>query len=80
MSHTPHELHEEFPEHHDTIHRLKTTDPAFADLFDAYHKVNRAIHRAETDVEPTDDLHMADMRKQRMALKDQIAAVLRDAA
>lgn len=80
MSHTPHELHEEFPEHHDTLHRLKTTDPHFAELFDQYHTVNRAIHRAETDVEPTDDLHMADMRKQRMTLKDQIAAILREAA
>ncbi|WP_439155672.1 YdcH family protein [Yoonia sp.] len=80
MSHTPHELHEEFPEHAATLHRLKETDPHFAKLSEEYHTVNRAIHRAETDVEPTDDLHMAEMRKQRLALKDEIAALLRDAA
>lgn len=80
MSHTPHELHEEFPEHQETIHQLKESDPHFAKLFDDYHTVNRAIHRAETDVEPTDDLHMGEMRKERMALKDQIAALLRKAA
>lgn len=80
MSHTPHELHEEFPDHQDTLHRLKETDPHFAKLSEDYHTINRAIHRAETDVEPTDDLHMAQMRKQRLALKDQIAAILREAA
>lgn len=80
MSHTPHELHEEFPEHADTLHRLKENDTHFAKLSEDYHTINRAIHRAETDVEPTDDLHMAQMRKERLAIKDQIAAILRDAA
>lgn len=76
MSHTPHELAEEFPEHLDALHRLKETDAHFAKLSDDYHTLNRAIHRAETDVEPTDDLHMAQMRKERLALKDQISALL----
>ena len=76
MSHTPHELAEDFPEHVQKIHDLKTSDAHFAKLFDQYHEINRAVHRAETDVEPTDDLHMAEMRKQRMALKDQIAGIL----
>ena len=80
MSHTPHELHEEFPDQVRTIQSLKESDAHFAKLHEAYHAVNRAIHRAETDVEPTDDLHMAEMRKQRMALKDQIAQALRSAA
>lgn len=80
MSHTPHELLQEFPEFETTIHKLKEADKHFAKLYDEYHTVNRAIHRAETDVEPTDDLHMVEMRKQRLALKDQIAAVLRQAA
>lgn len=76
MSHVPHELAEEFPEHTDTMHRLKTEDAHFAKLFDAYHEVNRAIHRAETNIEPTDDAHMEDMRKQRMQLKDEIYGML----
>lgn len=76
MSHTPHELLEDFPDKADVIHRLKVDDAHFASLADRYHHVNRAVHRAETDVEPTDDLHMAELRKERMHLKDQIATIL----
>lgn len=76
MSHTPHELAEEFPEHVEQMHALKTNDAHFAKLFDEYHEVNRAVHRAETDVEPTDDLHMQEMRRQRLALKDEIWSIL----
>lgn len=76
MSHTPHELHEEFPDHVDRLSALKQSDAHFAKLADAYHDVNRAVHRAETDVEPTDDTHMQQMRKERMALKDQIWSAL----
>jgi len=74
MAHTPHELHEEFPEHTDRIHDLKTSNPRFAKLFDDYHEINRAVHRAETNIEPTDDAHMEEMRKTRMMLKDQLYA------
>ncbi|AKS46771.1 hypothetical protein SAMN05444287_1894 [Octadecabacter temperatus] len=76
MSHTAHELADEFPEHAAKISDLKQSDAHFAKLSDAYHNVNRAIHRAETDVEPTDDAHMQEMRKERMSLKDQIWTML----
>ena len=76
MSHTPHELAEEFPDHQDAISALKTSSAHFAKLVDQYHDINRAVHRAETDVEPTDDLHMAQMRKERLALKDEIWGML----
>ena len=42
--------------------------------------MNRAIHRAETNVEPTSDDHMQEMRRERIALKDEIAAYLREKA
>lgn len=77
MSHTPHELHEEFPEHAERIHTLKVEDGHFAKLFEDYHETNRAIHRAETNIEPTDDANMENMRKQRMVLKDQLYALLK---
>ncbi|MHA3915711.1 YdcH family protein [Halovulum sp. GXIMD14793] len=78
MSHVPHELVEEFPDKIEKIHTLKVENAHFGKLFDKYHELNRAIHRAETDVEPTDDLHMGEMRKQRLALKDEIASLLAD--
>lgn len=76
MSNTPHELAEEFPNHVEVMQRLKQSDTRFARLFDDYHAINRDIHRAETNVEPTDDLHLAEMRKQRLALKDEIYRLL----
>ncbi len=76
MSHTPHELHEEFPEHAEKLTELKTTDAHFARLADEYHEINRAVHRAETNVEPMDDLAETEMRKKRAHLKDEIYAML----
>ncbi|MEM9573606.1 MAG: YdcH family protein [Pseudomonadota bacterium] len=76
MAHTPHELAEEFPEFVDKMHELKSANAHFARLADEYHEINRAVHRAETNVEPTDDFNMDAMRKQRMALKDEIYGML----
>lgn len=76
MSHTPHELLAEFPEHAFKIQKLKTTEPHFARLYEEYHEINRAIHRAETDIEPTDDANMETMRKKRLKLKDELYAML----
>jgi uncharacterized protein len=80
MSHTPHELAEEFPQAVELMHKLKLDDAHFARLAEEYHDVNRAIHRAETLVEPVSDVHETEMRRKRMALKDEIARILSDAA
>ena len=77
MTNTPHELHEEFPAHAERISTLKQVDAHFARMADEYHQLNRQIHRAETNVEPMEDLAMIDLRKQRAALKDNIYAALR---
>jgi uncharacterized protein len=76
MSHVPHELAEEFPDQTDRIHDLKTSNAHFARLADEYHEVNRAIHRAETRVEPISDEAEQDLRRKRLHLKDEIAAML----
>ncbi|MEL7093586.1 MAG: DUF465 domain-containing protein [Pseudomonadota bacterium] len=76
MSHTPHELAQDFPEHAQQISTLRQTDAHFAKLTDAYHAVNRNVHRAETRVEAVSDEHLVALRKRRMALKDEIYAAL----
>lgn len=76
MSHTPHELHEEFPSQIDLMHQLKMENPHFVRLADQYHDVNRAIHRAETRVEAISDQAEAELRRQRLRLKDEIAQIL----
>lgn len=74
MTHTPHELSEDFPGMAEIIHDLKMTDGEFRWLAEKYHEVNRAVHRAEAKVEPTDQLHEDALRRERMHLKDRIAA------
>lgn len=76
MSHVPHELHEEFPGQADALHALKTSDAHFARISEQYHVVNREIHRIETDVEPASDSALEDLKKKRLHLKDEIAAML----
>jgi uncharacterized protein YdcH (DUF465 family) len=77
MSNTPHELHDEFPDLADRITMLKQVDAHFDRMADRYHALNRQIHRAETNVEPMDDLVMIGLRKERGTLKDSIYAMLR---
>jgi len=72
MSNTPHDLYEDFPDKAETIHALKATDAHFARMVEEYHEVNRAVHRAETLVEPTSPEHENELRQKRMRLKDQI--------
>ncbi|WP_172296948.1 YdcH family protein [Pseudoruegeria sp. HB172150] len=76
MSHVPHILAEEFPEFVDRIGQLKQSDAHFSRLCDEYHELNRTIHRAETNVEPVEDLAEVELRKRRMALKDEIYGIL----
>lgn len=76
MTHTPHELTSDFPEHADRIAALRQSDAHFARLADEYHDINRAVHRAETNVEPTSDDHLNEMRRTRMHLKDELFAIL----
>lgn len=76
MAHTPHELSEEFPDAAEKIHALKQSDAHFARLADEYHEINREIHRHETRIEAASEMHEEDLRKKRMRLKDEIAAIL----
>ncbi|MTI43701.1 hypothetical protein JM93_01585 [Roseibium hamelinense] len=76
MSHVPHELHEEFPDKTEALHSLKLNDAHFAKLSDEYHVVNKEIHRIESEIEPASDEALEDLKKKRLHLKDQIAAML----
>jgi hypothetical protein len=76
MGHTPHELNQDFPGQAEKIHALKTSDAHFAKLVAEYHEVNAVVHRAETNVEPLEQLAETTVRKQRAALKDEIARIL----
>ena len=76
MSHTPHELHEEFPQFAEKLTALKSGNAHFARLAEEYHDLNRQVHRAETNVEPIDGAAEVELRKKRAALKDEIYGML----
>ncbi len=80
MSHTPHELAEEFPDKIEVMRDLKLKDAHFAKLVDEYHEVNRAVHRAESRVDAIDQTAEDDLRKQRLVLKDEIWSLISAAA
>lgn len=78
MVHTPHELSEEFPDDQEAIRILKMSNGHFTRLADSYHEINREVHRIETEIEPASDLALEELKKQRLALKDQISGMIRE--
>lgn len=80
MSNTPHTLGDEFPGQMEQIHALKVSNAHFAKLLLEYDEVNDEIHRAETNIAPISQEHETELRKQRLALKDQIAQMLSENA
>ncbi|MEI4487012.1 DUF465 domain-containing protein [Frigidibacter sp. MR17.14] len=73
MTHVPHQIAQDFPEHVERLHLLKIADPHFAGLLAQYDEVNRAVYKAETLVEPLGAQAETELRKRRAALKDEIA-------
>lgn len=76
MSNTPHQLADEFPNDHALLHRLKLEDQHFVTLADRYQAVNGEIHRIEAGVENTSDEYAEGLKKQRLHLIDEIAAIM----
>lgn len=76
MSHTPHELADDFPNDKERIHEMKRISPHFSKLADRYHEINRTIHRMEERIEPVTDTTEFALRRERMMLKDQLYSML----
>jgi uncharacterized protein len=72
-----HSIVQEFPEHQDKIHELKTTDHHFRKLFDEYHEIDHAIHSIESGATATTDQHLNELRLKRVHLKDSIYGYLK---
>ncbi len=79
MTHTPHQLTEDFPDHADLIARLRAEHPHFAKLVRDYADINEQVHLAESMVHPTSSDHEDDLRSQRVRIKDQIWHLIQSA-
>ncbi|MBN8485841.1 MAG: DUF465 domain-containing protein [Sphingomonadales bacterium] len=76
MSNTPHELAAEFPNDHALLHDLKMNNAHYVTLADRYHEVNGEIHRIEAEIETPSDEYTETLKKKRLALLDEIAAII----
>ncbi|MEO0441206.1 MAG: DUF465 domain-containing protein [Pseudomonadota bacterium] len=76
MSHTPHELADEFPHAADILHELKCGNGHFQTLSEQYHQTNREIHRIESGVDAASDVRIEDLKKRRLSLLDQIGEMI----
>lgn len=73
-----HHLATEFPEYKDRIHELKTGNNAhFMKLYAEYNELDNNIYRIEEGIEVTDDDYLEGLKKQRLALKDELFAILK---
>lgn len=79
MSVEKHDLVHELPEYREKIHDLKMNNAHFARLFEQYHEVDHAVHRIESGAEAAADDYLEGLKKERLALKDQLYALLKKA-
>ena len=77
MQHEHHDLIHEFPEYREEIHHMKTTNEHFRGLFDAYHKIDREVFRVENNIEPRAYTALEELKKKRLAIKDELFLLLR---
>lgn len=80
MAAVHHDLATELPEYKEQIRTLKTSNMHFAKLFDQYHAANSEVIRLEAEGVPVTDEAFEKLKKQRLALKDELYAILKAAA
>lgn len=71
-----HDLVSELPEYKERIHELKTSDAHFSKLFKQYEDVNKVILRSEKEIDVVCDEELEDLKKKRLALKDEMVKML----
>ncbi len=69
-----------FPEYRDLITQLKTSDRHFLNLFDKHNELDQRIKNMEAHIEPATSVQIETLKKEKLALKDELYQVLRSAA
>jgi len=77
MTDLHHPLIAELPEYRDEIHRLKTADHHFRNLFDQYHEIDKEVARIEQEVEAASDARLEELKIRRLRLKDDLHVILK---
>ena len=66
-----------FPEYRDLISQLKGHDAHFTRLFDKHNDLDQVIKNKEAHIEPGSQIEIEQLKKEKLLLKDQIYAHLK---
>lgn len=69
-----------FPEYRDLITQLKTTDRHFLNLFDRHNELDQKIKNMEAHIEPGSPVEIEVLKKEKLALKDELYSLLKKAS
>ena len=69
-----------FPEYRDLITQLKTSDRHFVTLFDRHNELDQKIKNMEAHIEPATQVEIDVLKKEKLALKDELYTLLRKAS
>ena len=69
-----------FPEFRELITQLKTSDHHFSRLFDKHNELDQQIKNKEAHIEPGSQLEIEQLKKEKLALKDQLYTLLKQAS
>ncbi|SCU74119.1 conserved hypothetical protein [Cupriavidus necator] len=69
-----------FPEYRDQITTLKTQDARFARLFHRHNALDQEIRNMESGLVPASTFEIERLKKEKLLLKDQLYAILRNTA
>ena len=69
-----------FPEYRDLISKLKGHDVHFTRLFDKHNELDQRIKNKEAHIEPGSQLEIEQLKKEKLALKDQLYTLLKQAS
>ena len=69
-----------FPEYRDLITKLKGQDAHFTRLFDKHNNLDQVIKNKEAHIEPGTQIEIEQLKKEKLAIKDQLYAILKQAS
>ena len=69
-----------FPEYRDLITQLKGHDAHFTRLFDKHNEMDQVIKKKEAHIEPGTQIEIEQLKKEKLALKDEIYVILKKAS
>lgn len=69
-----------FPEYRDLITKLKGHDIHFTRLFDKHNELDQQIQNMEARIQPGTQLEIEALKKAKLALKDELYTILRQAS